>query len=194
MFKINEGNFLLISSDIHNNEDVFQNLAKVAEQQNCLAFLYAGDLNIENIIINATLRSRNFLFIPVQGNCDNKWDAIDVGLDLPLYRTCSFQGLKIFLTHGHMYYDPDSAGLSNNDFDIVINGHSHVNSIRKETLKLKENSKEIIYLNPGSPTWPRGRSKASYALIIFKENKSVSVQIRDLSGDSLLSEETITLH
>lgn len=117
-----------------------------------------------------------------------------MGLDLPLYRTCSFQGLKIFLTHGHMYYDPDSAGLSNNDFDIVINGHSHVNSIRKETLKLKENSKEIIYLNPGSPTWPRGRSKASYALIIFKENKSVSVQIRDLSGDSLLSEETITLH
>ncbi len=190
MTGIKEEKFLLISSDVHNDDQVFERLCRKAEDTNCLAFLYAGDLNIENCIIESLLMCRNFLFIPVQGNCDNKWSWIDVGLELPMYRTCEFKGLKIFLTHGHMYFDPSSVGLSDKDFDVVITGHSHVNDIHQQII----DNKRVTFLNPGSPSRPRGRSKASYAMAVFKSDGTVSLEVRALEGDGLLSQIAIPIH
>ena len=189
MMKIDCDAYILAASDIHGDESALERLQVMACDSRCLAFLYAGDLDVENYFISGILRYRNFVFLPVQGNCDNRWDWTDLGLDLPLYRTCSFRGLRIFLSHGHYYCDPESAGLENKDFDLVITGHSHVNDIHKEVLS----GKEVVFLNPGSPSRPRGRSRASYALILFKGD-SVRVQTRALDGDGLLSEETISVH
>ena len=184
MLGIKDEKFLLIASDVHNDDQSFEILSKMAENERCLALLYAGDLDIENCMVNYILQCRNFVFIPVQGNCDNRWSWTDLGLDLPPYRTCSFNGLKIFLTHGHMYGSPSAVGLSDEDFDIVITGHSHVNNLEKQVI----NGKEIVFLNPGSPSRPRGYSKASYAKIIFRENGLTSFEIRTLNGDRLLSQ------
>ena len=181
---------LLVASDIHNDDDAFEMLTKKAEDRDCLAFLYAGDLDIENCLISSLLQVRNFLFIPVQGNCDNRWEWTDIGLDLPLYRTCTFGGLKIFLTHGHMYSDPSSAGLEDKDFDVVINGHSHVNNISEQLI----DDKRIIFMNPGSPSRPRGYSKASYGMIVFNEDGSVSFRLHALKGDGVLSEKTVSFN
>ena len=181
---------LLVASDAHNDDQAFELLAKKAEDSSCLALLYAGDLNIENCMISSLLQVRNFLFIPVQGNCDNKWEWTDVGIDLPLYRTCTFGGLKIFLTHGHMYSDPDSAGLSDKDFDIVINGHSHVNGISEQII----DGKRVIFMNPGSPSRPRGYSKPSYGTIVFNEDGSVCFSIHALQGDGVLSQKTVSFN
>ena len=186
MLKIDCDAFLLVSSDIHSDETALEKLQPLACDSRCLAFLYSGDLDIENYFISTILRYRNFVFLPVQGNCDNRWAWTDLNQDLPLYRTCTFRGLRIFLTHGHYYCDPDSAGLENKDFDLVITGHSHVNSISREII----GTKQVTYLNPGSPSRPRGRSEASYALVLFKGN-SVRVETRSLGSDGLLSEETI---
>lgn len=190
MIGIKDEKFLLIASDVHNDDQSFETLAKMAESENCLALLYAGDLDVENCLINAALRCRNFVFIPVQGNCDNRWSWTDLGLDLPPYRTCSFNGLKIFLTHGHMYSSPSAVGLSDKDFDIVITGHSHVNSLEKQII----DGKEIVFLNPGSPSRPRGYSKASYAKAIFRENGLTSFEIRALNSDRLLSQVDVTFN
>ncbi len=184
MLGIKEEKHLLVASDVHNDDQCFEILSKKAENESCLAFLYAGDLDIENCMINAVLQCRNFLFIPVQGNCDNRWSWTDVGIDLPLYRTCSFGGLKIFMTHGHIYGDPSSAGLDDRDFDVVISGHTHVNSLSKHLV----DGKEIIFFNPGSAARPRGYSKASYAKIVFKSGGKVLFEIRALDGDRLLSQ------
>jgi len=183
-------NHLLVASDIHNDDEAFEILVKKAEDKDCLAFLYAGDLNVENCLISSYLQARNFLFIPVQGNCDNRWQWTDVGLDLPLYRTCTFGGLKFFLTHGHMYSDPSSAGLDDKDFDVVINGHSHVNNISEQLIE----GKRIIYMNPGSPSRPRGYSKASYGMIIFNDDGSVGFRLHALQGDGVLSEKTVSFN
>ncbi len=190
MLGIKDEKYLLVASDVHNDDQAFEILSKKAEDQRCLAMLYAGDLDIENCIIEAILQCRNFLFIPVQGNCDNRWRWTDVGLELPMYRTCSFQGLKIFISHGHMYDFPSSVGLSDSDFDVVINGHSHVNGIKKQFI----NEKEIILMNPGSPSRPRGHSKAPYGMIVFKNDGTVSFEIRALESDCLLSHESVALN
>ena len=141
-------------------------------------------------MISSLLQVRNFLFIPVQGNCDNKWEWTDLGMDLPLYRTCSFGGLKIFISHGHMYTDPSSAGLYDKDFDIVINGHTHVNSLSEQIL----DGKQIVFMNPGSPSRPRGYSKPSYGTIVFNEDDSVSFRLHALQGDGVLSEKTVSFN
>ena len=93
----------------------------------------------------------------------------------------------MFVSHGHMYWDPSSAGLDDSQFDLVITGHSHVPDLHTEIIERKR----VIFLNPGSAARPRGGSKASYALIRFGENRSARIEIRALDGDGLLSEETI---
>ena len=189
MLGLNEKKFLLVASDVHSSDQCFEKLAEIASVKNCLAFLYAGDLDIENYFIAQSVQLRNYVFLPVQGNCDNRWSWTDVNLDLPMYRACSFGGMRIFISHGHLYGCPSSVGLVDNDFDLVITGHSHCSSISHEFI----DGKRIIYLNPGSPSRPRGGSKPSYALVVFNEDKSVSLEIRALDGDGLLAQETITV-
>ena len=187
MFGLTQDVFLLVASDVHSSDQCFEKLAGIAGNENCLAFLYAGDLDIENYFITQSVQLRNYVFLPVQGNCDNRWSWTDVNLDLPIYRTCSFKSLKIFITHGHLYWSPSSVGLEDKDFDLVITGHSHRNSITSEIV----DGKRIMYMNPGSPARPRGGSKASYGLVVFKQNGSVDLEIRALENDGLLAQETI---
>ena len=180
---------MLVASDVHGSDQCFEKLADKAGNENCLAFLYAGDLDIENYFIAHSVQLRNYVFLPVQGNCDNRWSWTDVNLDLPMYRTCTFRGLKIFITHGHLYWSPSSVGLEDKDYDLVITGHSHRYSISSEIV----NDKRIIYMNPGSPACPRGGSKASYGLVVFRQDGSVSLEIRALENDGLLAQETISV-
>lgn len=187
MIGINDEKYILVASDVHSSDQTFETLAGMASAEKCRGFIYAGDLDIENYFIARCVQCRNFVFLPVQGNCDNRWSWTDVGLDLPVYRTCTFGSLKIFVSHGHLYYGPSSAGLEDTQFNLVITGHTHVPDLHTELL----DGKRIVFLNPGSAARPRGGSRASYALIRFRKDGSVSAEIRTLSGDDLLSEETI---
>ncbi len=190
MLEINDVSFLLVSSDVHDSEEALERLADIAADKRCLAFLYAGDLNIENYFISHILRNRNFVFMPVQGNCDNRWSWTDVNIDLPMYRSTAFKGLRIFMSHGHLYYSPSSVGLEDTDFDLVITGHTHRYNIFSEII----DGKRVTYLNPGSPSRPRGGSEASYAMVVFPADGSVRLEIRALKGDRLLAEEGIPVH
>ncbi len=190
MLGINEGKFILVAGDVHHSDQAFETLASIASREDCLAFIYTGDLDIGNYFISQCITCRNFVFMPVQGNCDNKWSWTDVGMDLPLYRTCTVGGLKIFVSHGHLYWQPSSAGLDDADFDMVLTGHTHVPDIHTEVIE----GKRIVFLNPGSAARPRGGSRASYAVIRFAGDGSAHAEIRALGGDDLLSEETIPVH
>lgn len=187
MIEINNENFILVAGDVHSNDQAFEILAQTASQETCLGFIYTGDLDIDNYFISQAVRCRSFVFFPVQGNCDNRWSWTDTGLNLPLFRTCTFKGLQMFVSHGHMYWDPSSAGLDDTRFDMVITGHSHVPDLHTEFI----DGKRVIFLNPGSAARPRGGSRASYALIRFSNNGSTRIEVRALDGDGLLSEETI---
>lgn len=190
MQDLNDDEFLIIASDIHDNESVLASLSKLASTSKCLAFLYAGDLNIENYFIEQQVKSACFPFLPVQGNCDSPWSWADIGLTLPSYRTYSCKGLNLFITHGHLYSRPSDVGLSDEDFDIVITGHTHMNTISVQNI----GDKTVTYVNPGSPTRPRGGTKASYAVIVFKKDGSADIQIRALDGNGLLAQKDIAIN
>lgn len=178
-------NFILVASDVHKDSDAFEQLASIADSPSCIAFLYAGDLDIDDWLISDRIRKREFVFIPVAGNCDRPYSFVDAGLaPPPLFRTGTFGKLKIFISHGHYYLSPEDAGLNNNDFDIVITGHTHVPTL---TVKGK-----TLFMNPGSASLPRGGSLPSYGVIILKKN-SVLAETRILDSKKTISSLEISL-
>lgn len=167
--------FLLIASDIHSDEEAFSKLAELAQDKDCLAFLYAGDLDIENPLILMAINNRNFSFLPVLGNCDSPWEYSSYGLQVPpIYRTCSFNGLKINISHGHIAVPTEESNL-------IITGHTHIPSLTKEG--------NSVFLNPGSPARPRGYSKKSYATVEFSNSEAV-ITIKELDNNKKISSLT----
>lgn len=160
-------NFLLVASDVHSDDEVFEILTQKAQQDGCLAFLYAGDLETDNYFISDALRKRSFVFVPALGNCDYSFSYEDCSVrNAGLYNTFETHGTKVFLTHGHYYTDPQSAGLENSAFDIVVIGHTHIPRLEKRN--------NLVFLNPGSASRPRGRSRQSYARI-FLERRIIEI-------------------
>ena len=99
----------------------------------------------------------------VKGNCDLYIRNESYEL------TFNANGKKIFLCHGH-YYDV-KYGLNSllnmakrNNIDIVVFGHTHI--------PLYEVIDNIIFINPGSTTYPRGGSEKSFGILIIEENIS----------------------
>ncbi len=183
--------YLLVASDIHDQENALEELAKLANHPNCLAFLYAGDLNVENYFIGQLLRYRNFVFLPVLGNCDNPWSFGDVNLPVPpYYRTSCYKNesgqLNIYMSHGHLYPFPTEDTVGEKNFNLIINGHTHVGSIRQED--------NTVFFNPGSPSQPRGNCIASYGVITVPQSGLFSVQLRKFGSNGLLSQQTVPLN
>lgn len=112
--------------------------------------------------------------VAVRGNCDSEVDQML--LNFPMMADYNWvllpDGRRLFLTHGHLYRDDNSAYLSAGD--IIASGHTH--------LAVAEKLGEIILFNPGSVTIPRGEDKASYGLL---EDNRLSVMTFD--GDEISS-------
>lgn len=173
--------FVLVASDVHSDDEAFEKLCEIANSEDCLAFVYAGDLDVEKYFIGQKLRNRNFVFLPVRGNCDSVVSYVDAALPTPpLYREIEINKLKLFVTHGHLYSDPKSAGLDNSIFNIVINGHSHIPMLKKEI---------FLYLNPGSASRPRSFEGKTYSVIEFAN--PVKVSILQLETGKCLYSETL---
>ncbi|MCD5414535.1 MAG: metallophosphoesterase [Clostridiales bacterium] len=99
--------------------------------------------------------------IAVRGNCDCSGE-------LEIVRTIN--GRRIFICHGHKYgvkYTLDNIHYRAEELeaDIVIFGHTHI--------PYYEETNGIIMINPGSVTFPRGRSKKSCVMINLGEKIEV---------------------
>ncbi len=117
--------------------------------------------------------------IMVKGNCDSSYDFEAAGKVVPpLIVRLPWQGRTILMTHGDRW--PSPYGLSMKKGDIFLFGHIHVP-------RLYTDRDGIIILNPGSTTYPRGESAASYALLLPDR-----IEVRTLREDKLLQELTIT--
>lgn len=107
-------------------------------------------------------RKYNIKALGVRGNCDAKGEAEIIE---------EINGNRVFLCHGHQYnvksnlhtifYRGKEIGA-----DLVIFGHSHVPCYGKE--------EDMILLNPGSISEPRGGSKRSLAIVEIEEEIKVS--------------------
>ncbi len=106
----------------------------------------------------------------VKGNCD-------INNEYPYERVIEVMGIKIFVTHGHMYnvkneyntifYKGKEVGA-----DIVLFGHSHKALINSYD--------EVTIMNPGSIAFPYGRMKKTMGFIVIDKDKKPEVYIKEI--------------
>jgi putative phosphoesterase len=113
-----------------------------------------------------------------RGNCDA--DVDQVMLSWPLqapYAFLQIEGLRILVNHGHgMESSAIQAQAHRFQVELFIYGHTHIPELRVEN--------GIVYLNPGSPSLPKGENKRPTVALL--ENGLVS--LIDLhTGESMLS-------
>jgi len=114
-----------------------------------------------------------------KGNCDSEVDQLAVDFNvLDPVRIFYFKENIIYLHHGHKKRDEELLDLSKKfKFNIVVSGHTHIYRIER-----KEN---VIFINPGSPSLPKGGNPPSIGEIDFNKN---TVRIINLdTAEELLS-------
>ena len=156
---------IMFVSDIHGSNEKLDTIKEIYDNEKPDKIIFLGDLFYgydSDYLIEKYRLFRNAFFI--KGNCDRDLDVEESGLGFMNYYYFDAFGKTIFCTHGHRY---NKYYLPEVDFDVFVNGHTHVGIIEKEGNKL--------YLNPGSTTIPRGGSRSSY--MIMDEN---GVFLKDL--------------
>lgn len=118
----------------------------------------------------------NQLKIPLlvcRGNCDSEVDQLMV--DIPIqspYVFCQLEGLKILLHHGHRLNDEEVLRLASHwDFGISISGHTHIPRL--------EQKGQVVFLNPGSHSLPKGEVPTVGLIENFPDIKEVVISIID---------------
>nr|WP_317357735.1 metallophosphoesterase [uncultured Tyzzerella sp.] len=149
---------VLVFSDSHGN---IQNMTKAIEnfKDQVDTIIHLGDYveDIENKLINL-YKDKCFLY--VAGNNDF------MSTSAPEEKIVNIKNYKIFLTHGHqynVYFGIDRLYYKLNELNIKIGlyGHTH------KPLACLEN--DILILNPGSISAPRGFSVCTFLLIDFSD-------------------------
>jgi phosphoesterase, MJ0936 family len=105
--------------------------------------------------------------VACKGNCDSEVDQVVV--DIPIqspYALCHFNGLNILLHHGHVLGDEEVLRLTSHwNYGVSISGHTHVTRL--------EQKNQVVFLNPGSHSLPKGDGIPTVALIETKGAKAM---------------------
>ena len=164
----------LILSDIHGSEDCLRPMLTLFEEQKFDFLILLGDIlyhgprnplpeghNPAEVV--KLLNTYSDRIISCRGNCDAEVDQML--LEFPClgdYSLIVDDGIKLFVTHGHLYTSsnfPKTPGKQ-----IFLYGHTHLWELRKED--------ELIICNPGSISLPKENRPATYATY---ENGALSI-------------------
>lgn len=153
---------IIVVSDTHGNNGPFLEKAITMEKPDMIFHL--GDFVADAKKISKIMEIE---YIAVKGNGD--YAIMDVNEDELL----EINGKKIFLTHGHRYnvhydtHDLYKKGLELGA-DLVLFGHTHMAIIEKK--------KDLIIMNPGSPSSPRSLDrKRTFGLITIGEEIEIEL-------------------
>ena len=156
---------LIVFSDSHGKTDTMRRIMRM--HADAYAFLHLGD-GAPSFL--ALCREMSFACFAVKGNCD--FFTGDYPLDKSMVLT--FDGVKIFLTHGDAYgvnFSTTRLALAAKEAGcrIALYGHTHVG---EETYlpPLDENDTPLSIMNPGSVEKPRDKY-ASYGVIEIKNEQ-----------------------
>lgn len=152
----------LLISDIHGSLHYLNKAIKAFNDFKCEKIICLGDVlyhgprndlpkeyNPKECIklLNALKDS----IICVKGNCDALVDQMVLEFEIGKPHYEQINNTKMFLTHGH---DLD---LVPHDAKIVLYGHTHISMI--------EEDKNVLYVNPGSISIPKGDLINSFSVI-----------------------------
>ena len=146
-----------IASDIHGYPEYCQKILDAYDREQADRLVLLGDLlyfgprnplgaTYDPKGVIALLNERKNDILCVRGNCDS--DVDQMVLEFPIladYAILALGERLVYLTHGHVWNPSHLPPLKKGD--ILLTGHTHV--VACEGL-----AGGILYLNPGSPTYP----------------------------------------
>ena len=156
----------MFASDIHGAADCCEKMLKCFDEERAEKLFLLGDIlyhGPRNDLpadyapkrVIAMLNERKNQLLCVRGNCDTEVDQMV--LDFPImaeYALLYLDGRTVFLTHGHKFNTDNPPSL--NDGDILLHGHTHVQTI--------DESRNYTYINPGSVSLPKNGMPKSYLI------------------------------
>ena len=172
---------ILIASDIHGDAVTAQTLLERYKESGAEKLVLLGDIlyhGPRNDLPSGYAPKRVIELLngvkddilAVRGNCDTEVDQMVLSFPiLAGYAYLSFDGLRIFATHGHSFNTEKLPPLAKGD--ILLHGHTHVPAAESF-------GDGNIYINPGSVSIPKENSPKSY---ILYENRCFS--FRTLEGE-----------
>ena len=159
----------LIISDSHGDVDaISEAVRRRGGRDDGILFLGDGIRDAEAV----SSRERIPLFA-VSGNCDMGGSLF--GEDYKTELSLTFEGVKIFMTHGHLH-GVSNDGIAAADYaryrgaDILLFGHTHTKT--DHGLPGDEGKKAIHIFNPGRISRPRDGS-ASFGTLEIKDGKFI---------------------
>lgn len=117
-----------------------------AALEGCDMILCAGDVERASVLMELEAIAPT---IAVLGNCDHSLS----GMNVPFTASPRIAGVRFFMVHR-----PEDIGRPADDVKVVVHGHTHI--------PREDRIDDVLYLNPGSPTRPRGGSKKSLARLV----------------------------
>lgn len=174
----------LLVSDIHGSIDSSKILIDKFINNHCDKIIILGDIlyhGPRNDLPDSYLPKEVFKLlneykdkiIAIKGNCDGEVDQMVLNFKLFNKYTLKVNGHKILLTHGHKYNY--LSPIKDKTYDIVIHGHTHINSVN-----IVDNVK---YINIGSITLPKNNTARCYGIIDDK-----AIFIYDLNDKLIIKE------
>ncbi|MBR2930435.1 MAG: phosphodiesterase [Clostridia bacterium] len=162
---------LMIASDIHGDLECCKKMLEIYDREGCERLVLLGDIlyhgprnglpcGYEPKGVIELLNARRDSILAVRGNCDTEVDQMVLAFPvLADYAVILDDGLTMYATHGHRYNEENIPPMK--DGDVLLNGHTHMLSIR-------EFGGGKLYVNPGSISLPKGGNPKSY---IIYENR-----------------------
>lgn len=165
---------IMCISDIHGNIECLNKAIERYREENGEKLVILGDFSgyyfsSSDFEVAEILNNMAGVIVAVKGNCDSFETDNLFNFGLGYLKTIDVNGIKLTLTHGHMY---NRNNLPENCGDIFLSGHTHVGNIEKINGK--------IIANPGSISKPRGGTKKSY--LIIDEN---DIELKTLEGETI---------
>ena len=150
---------IMCISDIHGNIECLNKAIERYKEENAEKLIILGDFSgyyfsSSDFEVAEILNNMAGSIIAVKGNCDSSETDSLLNFSLGYLKTIDINGIKITLTHGHMY---NRNNLPENCGEIFLSGHTHIGNIERINGK--------IIANPGSISKPRGGTEKSYITI-----------------------------
>lgn len=158
---------IFVASDIHGDADICAKVLEKYREEGADRLLLLGDIlyhGPRNDLpsgyapkkVIEMLNNIKDEMIVVRGNCDTEVDQMVLQFPILADYIYIISGeTEIFCTHGHKFTPDDHPYLR--EGSVFLSGHTHITT--------DETRDGIRYMNPGSPSIPKGGTVPSYIVI-----------------------------
>ena len=176
-----------VASDIHGYPGYCEKILAAYDKEQADRLVLLGDIlyfgprnplhpDYDPKGVIALLNERKDELLCVRGNCDS--DVDQMVLDFPImadYAVLSLGKRLVYMTHGHVWNPSHLPPMKKGD--ILLTGHTHV-------VACEELPEGILYLNPGSPSYPKQDTHRGYLLLTED-----AATFKDLDGNTVIEKQ-----